>query len=91
MLCPDCGASHVKKNGLTSKGVQKFKCKECTHSFVETPAPNRLTADDHRFILEHHAEGVSIRGIARLLGKCSWFAVWAFLKKRGLQPAPARA
>jgi hypothetical protein len=51
-------------------------------AFVETLQPNRLTAEDHRFILRHYAEGVGIRAIARLLGKTSWYAVWTFLQKQ---------
>ena len=59
-----------------------YLCKSCGRAFVEAFEPNRLTAEDHRFILKHYAEGVGIRAIARLLGKTSWYAVWAFLKKQ---------
>ena len=82
MHCRHCRSEGVKKNGHDRKRKQMYLCKSCGRAFVEAFEPNRLTAEDHRFILKHYAEGVGIRAIARLLGKTSGYAVWAFLKKQ---------
>lgn len=34
VACPQCNSNNVNKNGK-SEGRQKYKCKECNHSFIE--------------------------------------------------------
>ncbi len=34
VTCPSCGASHIKKNGITPQGKQRYKCKECDKGFL---------------------------------------------------------
>ena len=58
MHCRHCRSESVKKNGHDRKRKQMYLCKSCGRAFVEAFEPNRLTAEDHRFILKHYAEGV---------------------------------
>ena len=91
MHCRHCQSENTYKNGHDRKGKQNYLCRECSRAFVESLEPNRLTTEDHRFILKHYAEGIGIRAIARLLGKTSWYAVWAFLKKQLNEPLSPRS
>jgi len=34
ITCPRCGASHIKKNGTTSQGKQRYRCKACGRQFL---------------------------------------------------------
>jgi len=35
LRCPQCGLSHIKRNGYTHYGKQNYRCKECDRQFVE--------------------------------------------------------
>jgi transposase-like protein len=35
LRCPQCGLSHIKRNGLTYYGKQNYRCKDCDRQFVE--------------------------------------------------------
>ena len=91
MHCRHCQSENVYKNGHDRKGKQNYLCRGCGRAFVDSLEPNRLTEEDHGFILNHYAEGVGIRAIARLLGKASHHAVWAFLKKQLNEPLSPRS
>lgn len=32
-ICYRCHSSHVTKNGITAKGYQRYRCRDCGHSF----------------------------------------------------------
>ena len=32
--CPRCGAHHIKKNGTTAQGKQRYRCKKCGRQFL---------------------------------------------------------
>ena len=34
ITCPQCGTSHIKKNGTTPQGKQRYRCKGCGKSFL---------------------------------------------------------
>lgn len=34
ITCPQCGTSHIKKNGITAQGKQRYRCKSCGKSFL---------------------------------------------------------
>ncbi|WP_374041527.1 IS1 family transposase [uncultured Varibaculum sp.] len=34
--CPTCGEAGVKRNGTTSKGLQRYRCTKCGASFCNT-------------------------------------------------------
>ena len=35
LRCPQCGVSHIKRNGYTYYGKQNYRCKDCDRQFVE--------------------------------------------------------
>ena len=35
LRCPQCGLSHIKRNGYTHYGKQNYRCKDCDRQFVE--------------------------------------------------------
>jgi IS1 family transposase/transposase-like protein len=34
ITCPQCGSRHIKKNGITRQGKQRYRCKSCGKSFL---------------------------------------------------------
>jgi insertion element IS1 protein InsB len=34
ITCPRCGTSHIKKNGTTRQGKERYRCKECGKGFL---------------------------------------------------------
>ncbi len=34
ITCPQCGSGHIKKNGTTAQGKQRYRCKSCGKSFL---------------------------------------------------------
>jgi transposase-like protein len=45
LICPTCGSDDVMKNGMTRRGKQNHKCRECGRQFVENP---NLDTQRHR-------------------------------------------
>ena len=37
MTCPTCGSHDISKNGMTRRGKQNYKCRDCGRQFVEDP------------------------------------------------------
>jgi len=37
LICPTCGSDDVRKNGMTRRGKQNHKCRQCGRQFVENP------------------------------------------------------
>ena len=70
MDCPFCEHPKAHKHGRTSKGSQRYKCPNCGNTFTETIDTiyyrRRVSADQIDTILQSHAEGTSLRGIARV-------------------------
>ena len=63
--CPECQATHYKKNGHTRTGKQNHQCKACGRQFVTSPE-GRLISDEQRTLIEHLLrERISLRGICR--------------------------
>ena len=65
LLCPQCGVSHIKRNGHTANGKQKYQCKECPRQCVENSQPVRAEKRElsRRLLLER----LSLRGICRVM------------------------
>ena len=76
--CPDFGKiqsehqRNIKKNGKTSKGVQRYQCKTCGRTFTETFGTifYRKRTPEHEIleILALLAEGARISSLARATG-----------------------
>ncbi|SRR5579883_252963 len=69
--CPKCQSIDIVKYGKTSKGKQRFYCKnkECScHTFILKPAYRGWLPEVKQQIVEMNLKGKSIRDIARILG-----------------------
>lgn len=65
--CPKCGSPHLRKNGRTASGQQKYHCKACNrYGTLETQAAARER--QQHLVEQLHSERVSQRGIARITG-----------------------
>lgn len=80
LTCPACNSDAYYKNG-TINGDQRYRCKQCNKSFQAHYSDTRLSEADKALVLSLKAEGLSIRGIARILNKVTHVAVYQFLKK----------
>ncbi len=52
LICPTCGSDDVMKNGMTRRGKQNHKCRDCGRQFVEN-----LNLDSQRH--RHRAQKLS--------------------------------
>ena len=67
LTCPRCQGSHIRKNGRSRHGHQRYVCVSCKATFGQ---------EDHRRVdpalredaLRHYAEGVGLRATERLVG-----------------------
>jgi transposase-like protein len=67
LTCRRCQSTHLRKNGHTKDGHQKFHCKTCNfYSTLQTQQDKR--AEQHTMIEKLSAERNSIRSIARATG-----------------------
>jgi IS1 family transposase len=65
LCCPQCGLSHIKKNGHTHYGKQNYRCRDCGRQFVQDS--QRIAADKRQLIKKLLLERLSLRGICRTL------------------------
>ncbi len=67
--CPKCaqGRYHVK-DGFTSAGSQRMRCRACGYRYTPTPKPAGYAADVRTQALNMYVDGLNFRRIARLLG-----------------------
>ena len=63
--CPQCGLSHIKKNGHTHYGKQNHQCLECGRQFVAHS--QRIEAHNRDLIEKLLLERLSLRGICRVM------------------------
>ena len=78
--CYHCGAGRVVKDGRTSNGKQRYKCRGCGRSLRETPAINGYSPKRKEEILRAYHERTSLRGLQRIFG-VSRQTVTSWLKK----------
>jgi insertion element IS1 protein InsB len=62
--CPQCGLSHIKRNGYTHFGKQNYRCKDCDRQFVEDS--QRIGEEVKDLIKVLLLERLSLRGICRV-------------------------
>ena len=83
MQCPLCGHAKAHKHGSTSKGSQRYNCPNCKKTFTDTFDTlyyrRQITPEEAHTILQSHAEGSSLRGIARI-GKRAYGTVVSLVK-----------
>jgi transposase-like protein len=66
LRCPQCGLSHIKRNGYTHYGKQNYWCKDCDRQFVEDS--QRIGEELKDLIKVLLLERLSLRGICRVTG-----------------------
>lgn len=80
ILCRTCGSPHIRKNGQTNAGAQKYHCRTCGfYGTLETQDARRAERTD--LVTRLTNERVSQRAIARI-AKMSRNTVIAIVKKK---------
>jgi hypothetical protein len=64
LSCPQCGLSHIKRNGYTHYGKQNYRCKDCDRQFVEDS--QHIGEEEKDLIKVLLLERLSLRGIRRV-------------------------
>ncbi len=68
MQCPECGATHIRKNGKR-KGQQNHICVTCGRQFINAYEPPRGYSDEvRRECLKMYVNGSGFRAIERVKG-----------------------
>jgi insertion element IS1 protein InsB len=66
LCCPQCGLSHIKRNGCTHYGKQNYRCKDCDRQFVED---SQYIGEEMKDLIKVLLlERLSLRGICRVTG-----------------------
>src|ERR1041385_4571159 len=66
LSCPQCGLSHIKRNGHTHYGKQNHQCLACGRQFVTDS--QRISDEDRAMIKRLLLERLSLLGICRVMG-----------------------
>ncbi|NJN49670.1 MAG: IS1 family transposase [Alkalinema sp. RL_2_19] len=73
LTCPTCGSHDISKNGLTRRGKQNHKCRDCNRQFVEDPQWKPKDKDTQSLVDLLLLEKIPLAGIARATGvSSSW-------------------
>ncbi|GAA5251940.1 IS1/IS1595 family N-terminal zinc-binding domain-containing protein [Candidatus Rickettsia kedanie] len=64
--CKWCGNKSLVKNGRTSKGVQRYKCKSCKGTYRIGDKRIKYGLEKRIKVIKMYLEGIGIRSIERL-------------------------
>ncbi|MBD2083074.1 IS1 family transposase [Leptolyngbya sp. FACHB-17] len=67
MNCPQCGSTHINKNGHC-RGKQNYRCKSCGRQFVESRSARGYSEDAKQICLKMYRDGIGFRAIGRATG-----------------------
>lgn len=68
-ICPHCGTnSRVHKSGFNGTGSQRMRCTQCSRYFTALKKPMGYSAELKAQAVQMHLEGMSFRGVAKVLG-----------------------
>ena len=67
MQCPDCGSTHIRKNGHR-RDKQNHICSQCGRQFVEYYTERGYSDWIKRLCLRMYVNGMGLRGIERVIG-----------------------
>jgi len=68
MQCPECGSTHIRKNGK-KQGKQNHICVACARQFLDCYAPPKGYSDEvKQECLRMYVNGTGFRGIERVKG-----------------------
>lgn len=89
-ICPTCGSRHRQvKIGTTLAGKQRFRCRDCTRSYVLAPTPRGYDPSLRQQAIRLYLEQNGFRRIGRLLGIHPQTVVnWVRAAEASLPPAP---
>jgi IS1 family transposase/transposase-like protein len=65
MKCPDCGGTHIRKNGHR-QAKQNYICVDCKRQFLDEYTPRGYSDDVKRLCLKMYVNGMGVRGISRV-------------------------
>lgn len=68
MTCPTCGSHDISKNGITRRGKQNYKCRDCNRQFVEDPQWKPKDKNEQSLVDLLLLEKIPLAGIARATG-----------------------
>jgi transposase-like protein len=69
ITCPHCGAhNQAVRDGHNRSGSRRDRCRACRHAFTPTPKEQGHGAATHEQAVRLYLEGMSLRGIGRILG-----------------------
>lgn len=94
VICPDCSATHVVRNGHNNSGTPTFLCRGCGRRFVEHPRAGPVPDETRELVRRLLGERMSLRAIARVTGVArSWLqrfvnAEYRDEKKWRVEPTP---
>jgi transposase-like protein len=75
MKCPECGSSHIRKNGKM-RGKQNHICVDCHGQFIDVYTISKGYSDEIKAqCLKMYVNGMGFRGIERVTGERLPFAV----------------
>jgi transposase-like protein len=91
--CKGCGGSKLSKNGKSKLGAQRYKCKECSSTFIEGDARLKHGLEKRLKVINMYLEGVGIRSIERLEGVSNpliiyWIRHFAQLIRKEIKRRP---
>jgi IS1 family transposase/transposase-like protein len=67
IACPRCASLHVKKNGTTANGKQKYQCTDCRRQFITDYTYRACQSFIRELIVPMTMNSSGIRDIARVL------------------------
>jgi GrpB-like predicted nucleotidyltransferase (UPF0157 family) len=73
MTCPTCGSHDISKNGMTRRGKQNHKCRDCGRQFVEDPQWQPKDKDTIGLVNLLLLEKIPLAGPAASLGRIEHF------------------
>ncbi|MBA4116414.1 MAG: IS1 family transposase, partial [Rubrobacter sp.] len=66
--CRHCTSTKIIRHGYTTRGKQRYRCRDCGRSFVEDPASAAYDPARKEEILRSYHERASLRGVSRIFG-----------------------
>ena len=85
--CLYCDSEDLIRNGHTSNGKQKYRCKACKRQSRENPSANGYTEECREKIIRAYQERSSLRGLTRTF-KVARNTVKGWLKKSSKIASP---
>jgi len=91
--CKGCGSDKLIKNGKSSQGVQRYKCKECGSTYGEGDRRLKHGLEKRLKVIKMYLEGIGIRSIERLEGVSNpliiyWIRHFAELMRKEIRRRP---